>query len=147
MQTSVIGRIALFGLPALVVLLAPTPSGPAEPTERIIRIEASSFAYKPALIAVAQGDHITIELVATDVVHGLHIDGYDLSVVADPGQTRRLTFVADRQGMFRIRCSVPCGPLHPFMIGKLKVGTNWLLWRAVGLAVLVALAAVVAFRR
>jgi len=29
---------------------------------------------------------------------------------------------------------VTCGALHPFMNGKLQVGSNLLLWRGVGLA-------------
>jgi heme/copper-type cytochrome/quinol oxidase subunit 2 len=110
-------------------------------------VEARSFEYSPSVITVARGDRLTIELVATDVMHGLFIDGYDQSITAEPGQTARLTLVADREGTFRIRCSVSCGPLHPFMVGKLNVGTNWLLWRAVGVALLAAIAVVMGSRR
>jgi heme/copper-type cytochrome/quinol oxidase subunit 2 len=85
---------------------------------------------------VNPGDRVTIELQSTDVVHGLYVDGYQVAQTVDPGQTARLTFVADRAGTFRLRCSVTCGPLHPFMIGKLVVGSNALLWRAAGLALL-----------
>jgi heme/copper-type cytochrome/quinol oxidase subunit 2 len=108
-----------------------------------VRIEASSFDFEPGTVRVNRGDRVTIELVAEDVVHGLHIDGYDLAITADPGQTARLSFIADRSGAFRFRCSVACGALHPFMVGKLKVGHNWLLWRAVSLAFVAALAGVV----
>ena len=125
------------------LLLAPVPLSRPEPAERTIRIEASSFAFDPGTVRVNEGDRVTVELVAQDVVHGLYIDGYDLSVTADPGQTARLSFVADRPGSFRFRCSVACGALHPFMVGKLKVGRNWLLWRAVGLVFVGALAGVV----
>ena len=131
-----------FALAASLVLLAPTPRGGRDPSDRTLRIEASSFSYSPGTVKVNTGDRVTIELVATDVVHGLYIDGYDLSVTADPGQTARLSFVADRPGSFRFRCSVTCGPLHPFMVGKFRVGPNWLLWRAVGLAVLATVAMV-----
>jgi heme/copper-type cytochrome/quinol oxidase subunit 2 len=103
-------------------------------------VEASSFAYSPAILHVNPGDRVTIELVSQDVVHGLFIDGYDLEVHADPGQPSRLSFVADQPGSFRFRCSVTCGALHPFMIGQLKVGINWLFWKALGSAVLAALA-------
>ena len=129
--------VALSGL---VVLFAPLPGWAAAPAERTFRIEASSFAYTPAEIRVNAGDRVTLELVSTDVVHGLYIDGYALNVTADPGQTSRISFVANRPGSFRLRCSVTCGALHPFMIGKLHVGANDLLWRAGGLALLVCLA-------
>src|SRR5574342_296138 len=64
------------------------------------------------------------QLVSTCVVHGLYVDGYDISVEADPGQTATLTFIANKLGSFRFRCNVTCGAMHPFMIGKLTVGTN-----------------------
>lgn len=139
-----VGPVALVASAASVVLLGPLPQAASVPTERTFRIEASSFAYTPAVIKANRGDRVNIDLVATDVVHGLYIDGYDLSVSADPGQTTRLTFVADRPGSFRFRCSVTCGPLHPFMVGILKVGPNRLLWRAIALALLATLASLLA---
>lgn len=125
--------IALAGL---AIALAPAPSRPASPTDRYIRVEASRFEFAPANIAVNPGDRLTLELIAADVVHGLYLDGYGLDLTAEPGQPARLTFVADRAGAFRFRCSITCGPLHPFMIGRLSVGQNWLFWRAAGMAAL-----------
>lgn len=127
-----------LGLAALGIFMAPLPASSATPTERHIRIEASSYTYAPAIIRVNPGDHVILELISTDVVHGIYLDGYDLEVTADPGQSARMSFVADKPGSFRFRCSVTCGPLHPFMIGKLTVGPNWFYWKALGVAVLVA---------
>ena len=126
-------RWAVIGGLALAVLFIPIPAAATTPAERTIHIDAQRFEYTPAVLVVNPGDRVTIELAATDVVHGLSIDGYNLSVMADPGQTARLTFVADREGSYRFRCTVTCGNLHPFMIGKLEVGQNTLLWRAIGL--------------
>ncbi len=136
----------LIGLIGLLIAFVPAPSLLAAPTEQSFRIEASRYQYLPESISVNPGDRVTIELAATDVVHGLFIDGYDLNVTADPGQSAKLSFVADRSGSFRFRCSVTCGALHPFMIGKLNVGLNDGLWRAIGLALLVAIAGVWAVR-
>lgn len=138
--------LALAGL-ALLVAWAPLPARAAPPAERTIRLEARSFEYLPAEIQVNQGDRVTLEIVSTDVVHGIYIDGYGLQASADPGQTARLTFVADQAGSFRFRCSVSCGALHPFMIGKLKVGYNALLWRGVGLAFLAVVAGWLFYRQ
>ena len=132
---------------ALVVAWAPLPGRVKPPTERTIRLEAKSFEYTPPEIRVAQGDRVTLEIVSTDVVHGIYIDGYGLQTSADPGQTARLTFIADRAGSFRFRCSVNCGALHPFMIGKLRVGSNALLWRGVGLAFLAIIAGWLFYRQ
>lgn len=125
---------------ALVIAWAPLPVSQLPATQRTVRLEAKSFEYTPAEIHVRQGDLVTLEVVSTDVVHGIYIDGYDLETSADPGQTARLSFVADQAGSFRFRCSVTCGALHPFMIGKLKVGSNVLLWRGIGLSFLAVIA-------
>jgi heme/copper-type cytochrome/quinol oxidase subunit 2 len=140
-------RWILIGLLAVAIVVVPSPIALAAPGDQHFRIEARSFQYTPETIHVSPGDRITIDLVATDVVHGLYIDGYDLNVTSDPGQTASLSFVADRSGSFRFRCSVTCGALHPFMIGKLNVGSNDLLWRAIGLSVLAIIAGVWAVRR
>jgi heme/copper-type cytochrome/quinol oxidase subunit 2 len=132
---------------ALLIMVLPMPVTATTPVERTFQIEASQFTYSPAVLSVNPGDRVTIELLATDVVHGLSIDGYKLEITSDPGQTARLTFVADRQGSFRFRCTVTCGNLHPFMIGKLQVGQNELLWRGALLAGLALIAGVWGVRK
>jgi heme/copper-type cytochrome/quinol oxidase subunit 2 len=129
----------LAGL-ALVILFAPLQGSAAIPVERTFHIEAIRFQYSPAVLQVNPGDLVTIDLVSQDVVHGLSIDGYDLTITADPGQTAHLTFVANRQGSFRFRCTLTCGDMHPFMTGKLEVGQNLLFWRTAALAILALMA-------
>jgi len=124
----------ILGIAALLVAFAPLHYSPATPTEHLFRIEAGDFAYAPAVLKVNPGDKVVIELASTDVVHGIYIDGYNVSVTADPGQPATLSFITDRPGTFRLRCSVTCGALHPFMTGKLQVGSNLLFWRGIGLA-------------
>jgi cytochrome c oxidase subunit 2 len=126
--------LLLLLLTGLVVAFAPLPAQPSTPIDRSFRVEASQFAYQPGEINVNPGDKVTIELVSTDVVHGLYVDGYGVSVKADPGQTATLTFVADKSGSFRLRCNVTCGAMHPFMVGKLNVGANTWLYRSLALA-------------
>jgi heme/copper-type cytochrome/quinol oxidase subunit 2 len=121
----------------MLLAFAPLPGlSHSSPQSRSIRIEANQFAYLPGQFHVNPGDLVTIELVSTDVVHGLYVDGYDLSVQSDPGQPAYLTFTADKTGSFRFRCNVTCGALHPFMIGKITVGVNHWLYRGSGLAFL-----------
>ena len=86
-----------------------------------------------------------LTLEATDVVHGLYLDDYGVSIVAEPGQPAMLRFVADRAGAFRFRCSISCGAMHPFMIGKLVVGPNLVWLRAVLVTLIVAAGAVIGF--
>jgi len=133
---------AILAAFVLLVVFIPLSAGATVPTERSFHIEASRFEYSPAILEVNPGDKVTIELVATDVVHGLSIDGYNLETTADPGKTTRITFIADRQGSFRFHCTTTCGNLHPFMTGKLEVGRDTLLWRAIGLVGLALFAGV-----
>ena len=125
--------LLLFAMAGLVVAFAPLPVQTIASQARTFRVDARQFAYSPSELNVNQGDTVTIQLVSTDVVHGLYVDGYDISVQADPGQTTTLTFVADKPGSFRFRCNITCGAMHPFMIGKLAVGTNSWLYRSIGL--------------
>jgi heme/copper-type cytochrome/quinol oxidase subunit 2 len=126
----------LAGIGILIIALVPLPISKPAPRTVTIPIQAKSFAFSPGIVKVNQGDRVIFELTSTDVVHGLHLENYDLSMVSDPGQTTSLNFIADKQGTFRFRCSVTCGNLHPFMMGKLKVGTNELAWRSSAIAVL-----------
>ena len=139
--------LLLLATAGLVVAFAPLPVPVLASQERSFRIDARQFAYTPSELAVNPGDTVTIQLVSTDVVHGLYIDGYDLSIEADPGQNAMLTFTADKQGSFRFLCNVTCGAMHPFMIGKLTVGTNDWLVRSIGLAVVGVLGVITLAKR
>lgn len=123
---------AAFGLLAALVILAVPPGSATAPTERRVEINATQFEFAPGRIVVNRGDRVTIHLTASDVVHGFYLDGYGFGERVEPGVARELTFVADQAGKFRYRCAVPCGPLHPFMIGELVVNANTPYWRAIG---------------
>lgn len=114
----------------LLALLAPLPSSAQTPVQRRIELDARMFAFEPARLRVSQGDELTLILHSTDVVHGLFLDGYNVNIIAEPGKPAQATFVAERRGKFRFRCSITCGNLHPFMIGELIVGPNLPFWRA-----------------
>ncbi len=132
---------------AVIVAFAPLPAvSSTNPSRHTIRIEASQFSYSPSVVSVEPGDTVTLELVSTDVVHGLYVDGYGVSVQADPGQTKSITFVAKQPGSFRFRCNVTCGALHPFMIGKLQVGQNTAFLRSAGF-LLVGAIGILLFRK
>ena len=138
--------LLLFVMAGLVVAFAPLPVPTIAPQERTIQMDARQFAYSPSELKVKPGDTVTIQLLSTDVVHGLYVDGYDVSVEADPGQTATLTFVADKLGSFRFRCNVTCGAMHPFMIGKITVGTNNWLFRSIVLAALAVVGVMISIK-
>jgi len=124
-----------------LALLAPLPVTGAAPQERHITISAHTFAFEPGTVRVNRGDTVVINLESADVMHGLYLDGYEISTRAEPGQPGELRFVADRDGAFHFRCAVPCGNLHPFMIGKLIVEPNLPWLRAVAATLIAAVGA------
>ncbi|MCX7670691.1 MAG: hypothetical protein N2439_11550 [Anaerolineae bacterium] len=130
-----------------LILFVPLPAIAAVPRERHITITARSFAFEPGTVRVNRGDTVIIRLESTDVVHGLYVDGYGLATQAEPGRPGQLVFVADRSGAFRVRCSVACGNLHPFMIGKLIVEPNLPWLRAVAATLIAVAGALVVFWR
>lgn len=111
-------------------IFLPLPVDAYTPETHTLQINARTFAFEPGSIAIRRGDTITIELEALDAVHGLYLDGYDVNLVAEPGKSASVTFVADKDGKFKFRCSVACGALHPFMIGELNVEPDIPLVRA-----------------
>jgi cytochrome c oxidase subunit 2 len=128
-----------LGFLTMFIMVVPLPYKTPTPADRLIQIEASQFSFSPSIIRVNPGDRVKLSVKAVDVVHGLYLDQYGISVTADPGQTAVLEFTADRVGSFRFRCSVACGDMHPFMIGRLHVGPNWLLFRGAILFLLITM--------
>ena len=141
-------RAAVAGLTLLLVavaLLAPFSAAGATPQERHITVSARSFAFEPGTVRVNRGDSVVLTLEATDVVHGLYLDDYGVSAVAEPGRPAELRFIAAQPGVFRFRCSISCGAMHPFMIGKLVVGPNLTWLRAALATVITAVGALAVF--
>lgn len=128
--------LLIFVTLGLAILVIPWPFR-LTPTTRHFSVDGRQFAYEPGILEVNQGDTVIISLTASDVVHGLYLDGYGLETRVEPGQSQTIRFVADKPGKFRYRCSVSCGTLHPFMIGELIVGPNTAFGRAVALLALV----------
>jgi heme/copper-type cytochrome/quinol oxidase subunit 2 len=134
-------RVLVVLILAAGILFVPLPVLSGAPSEHYFRIEASTFEFFPHTIRVKPGDRVTIELLSTDVVHGIALDGHDFELSSDPGLPAVADFTAGPPGVYRFRCSVTCGSMHPFMIGKLQVGYNETLYRASALGLLAVMAA------
>ncbi len=109
-------------------------------------IKLSRYSYSPSVIRVKQGDSVRLLLEGMDIEHGFYIDGYDLDVKVRHAELKTLEFMADRPGAFKIRCSVMCGSLHPFMTGKLVVEPNQPFWTALALSFIAPFAALLFMR-
>lgn len=82
------------------------------------RWEVSAYVWMPSQIIVHQGDEVTLEFVG---INGAHhpttIAGYGKSFELRRGHLARVTFVADKAGVFAIECATH----RPSMIGELVV--------------------------
>ena len=82
-------------------------------------------SFEPWKIEVNKGDKVTIYLTnieqTTDELHGFGLNEYNINIVADPGETKVIEFVADKQGVFPFYCTNFCSALHQEMQGYLLV--------------------------
>ncbi len=87
-------------------------------------IAVRSF-FSPDVIRVNQGDEVTVHLTnieqTRDELHGFAIDFYNINIVADPGETKSVTFKADKPGVYAFYCTNFCSALHQEMQGYLLV--------------------------
>lgn len=128
---AVVVLVAILGIVLSVypALAAGQPNQSVSNTKEFT-IVAKQFAYDPAVITVPYGARVTIKLESHDVEHGFYLDGYGINVKFDIDNPQTVTFIANKVGTFKYRCSNPCGPFHPFMRGKLVVEpkTNFIPW-------------------
>jgi len=90
-----------------------------------VKMAAVRSTLYPTAVEVQKGDTVTIHLTnieqTTDELHGLGINGYNINLVVDPGETKQVTFTADKGGVFPYYCTNFCSALHQEMQGYLMV--------------------------
>jgi cytochrome c oxidase subunit II len=89
--------------------------------ERVIRISASDFEFKPSEILVKKGVPVTLELTSQDRRHGFKLAEFQLRADVKPGVVKKVRFVPDKTGTFTFICDVFCGEGHEETSGTLKV--------------------------
>jgi len=69
------------------------------------RWEVSTYLWTPGQIIVNEGDEVTLEFVGINgAAHPTSIKGFDKSFVLKRGTVTRVSFVADKPGVFPIEC-------------------------------------------
>jgi nitrous-oxide reductase len=81
--------------------------------------------FAPDVIRVNRGDtvkvHVTNIEQTRDELHGFAINEYDINLVIDPGETKSVTFKADKPGVYAFYCTNFCSALHQEMQGYFLV--------------------------
>ncbi len=81
--------------------------------------------FAPDVIRVNRGDEVKIHITnieqTRDELHGFAINDYDINIVIDPGETKTVTFKADKPGVYAFYCTNFCSALHQEMQGYFLV--------------------------
>jgi plastocyanin len=115
--------------------LPPAATTPARVTLSMVVATFSGqgvFAHRwyPTMIVVREGDTVDLAVANPDeFAHQLEIPAFNIKTkVLNAGESERITFVADKVGVFEYRCSLPydpaqrhCTPDHDDMRGYLIV--------------------------
>ncbi|WP_320047961.1 cupredoxin domain-containing protein [uncultured Ilyobacter sp.] len=88
---------------------------------RVIEVEAYRFAFEPDYIVVNAGEKVTLNFTTRDVTHGFMIEKMGIDVNINPGEISTIEFTPEKSGIYKFRCSVPCGSGHKAMVGYLIV--------------------------
>lgn len=86
-----------------------------------IKIMAKDCQFTPGEVKVKQGNIVRLALISHDNPCGLTIKDYGIDLRVNKGEAKKVEFLADKKGTFTFSCSVPCGPGHDRMKGKLIV--------------------------
>src|SRR4029078_5417643 len=91
----------------------------------IAKVVMVRSSFTPQAIEVAEGEPVTIAPThieqTTDELHGFGLLDYNINVVVDPGETKTVTFKADKPGVFPFYCSNFCSAFDQEMEGYLIV--------------------------
>jgi nitrous-oxide reductase len=91
----------------------------------LVKVVVVRSSFTPSLIEVNQGDTVKVALTnieqTTDELHGFGVLDYNINLVLDPGETKTVTFKADKPGVFPYYCTNFCSALHQEMQGYLVV--------------------------
>jgi len=81
--------------------------------------------FAPDVIRVNKGDEVTLHITnieqTRDELHGLAINDYNINIVIDPGETKSVTFTANKAGVYAFYCTNFCSALHQEMQGYFLV--------------------------
>jgi len=94
-------------------------------TEVLAKVVLVRSTITPTVIEVNRGDTVKVAMTnieqTTDELHGFGLLDYNINVVVDPGETKTVTFKADKPGVFPYYCTNFCSALHQEMQGYLIV--------------------------
>ncbi len=90
-----------------------------------VRLTSQAPAYSMREFTVKKGDVVTITLTnldkVEDLTHGFGIPKYNVNFIVNPQETKSVTFVADKPGVYWCYCTHFCHALHLEMRSRMIV--------------------------
>ena len=91
----------------------------------LVKVVAVRSTITPTDFEVRAGDEVKVAITnieqTTDELHGFGLLDYNINIVVDPGETKVVTFKADKKGVFPYYCTNFCSALHQEMQGYMIV--------------------------
>jgi cytochrome c oxidase subunit II len=84
-------------------------------------IIGSAWRFEPEAVRVPAGAEIVFTATATDVIHGLNIEGTRLNMMLIPGQVSQNRYTFREPGEYLLICHEYCGLGHHMMAGRVIV--------------------------
>ncbi len=90
-----------------------------------VKVTSQAPAFSPREFTVKQGDEVTLILTnldkVEDLTHGFAIPNYNINFIVNPQETKTVTFIADKPGVFWAYCTHFCHALHLEMRSRMIV--------------------------
>ncbi|MBI2221346.1 MAG: Sec-dependent nitrous-oxide reductase, partial [Acidobacteria bacterium] len=91
----------------------------------LVKMIAVRSTLTPTDFELRAGDEVTVAITnieqTTDELHGFGLLDYNINIVVDPGETKTVTFKADKKGVYPYYCTNFCSALHQEMQGYMIV--------------------------
>jgi len=93
----------------------------AGPPNLVIHLLMKKWAIVPNRIVVPQNARVELIVTTADVEHGIAVPGLAINEPVQPGWTTVVRFLAQKPGVYPMRCSIACGRGHDHMTGEIVI--------------------------
>lgn len=90
-------------------------------TPRIVTMTAENWKFSESTITAKKGEKLVLRVTAKTGTHGIGIRELGINVIVNAGETKDIEIPTDKTGTYTFFCSVPCGPGHKDMTGKIVI--------------------------